>query len=160
MDKGVAALVAGCAVAAAQIIGAQRNPGPSHPRTAAWYASLRKPSFTPPGPVFGVAWTGLDILQGYTGYRLLRSKASLPRNVALGAWGLNLLGIAGFSWVLFGRRKLDEALGVSAGMVLTSSSTVAAAALVDRKAAYAGLPLLAWVAFATVLQEEVWRRNA
>lgn len=160
MRKEVAALAAGGAVTAAQILGAQRNPGPNHPRTAAWYASLRKPSFTPPGPVFGVAWTGLDILLGYAGYRLLRARPSSARTVALGAWSLNLLGIAGFSWALFGRRRLDEALGVSAGMVVTSATTVAAAATVDRRAAYAGLPLLAWVAFATVLQEEVWRRNA
>ena len=160
MQKNIATLVAGSAVTIAQVMGAQQNPGPNHPRTAAWYASLRKPSFTPPGPVFGAAWTGLDILLGYAGYRLLKSEPSPARNLALGAWSLNLLGIAGFSWVLFGRKRLDEALGVTAGMVLTSSSTVATAALVDRKAAYAAVPLLAWVAFATMLQEEVWRRNS
>jgi benzodiazapine receptor len=88
------------------------------------------------------------------------SRASGARNVALAAWSLNLLGIAGFSWTLFGRKKLDQALGVTAGMALTSSATVATAAMVDRKAALAGLPLFAWVVFATVLQEEVWRRNS
>ena len=44
-------------------------------------------------------------------------------------------------------------------MMASVSATVATAATVDRKAAYADLPLLAWVVFATVLQEEVWRRN-
>lgn len=159
MRNGLAAIMASSAVALAQFTGARSSPTPNHPGTAAWYAALRKPSFTPPGPVFGIAWTGLDILLGFAGYRLLTSKPDRTRTVALTAWSLNLLGIAGFSWVLFGRKRLDEALGVTAGMVVTSSATVATAAMVDRKAAYASVPLLAWVAFATVLQEEVWRRN-
>ena len=159
MNRTQAALAAGAAVTTAQLLGARWNPGPAHPGTAAWYAALRKPSFTPPGPVFGAAWTALDALLAYSGYRLLTAQASPKRNAALGAWSLNLLGIAGFSWVLFGRRRLGEALGVTAGMVVTASATAASAALVDRKAAYADVPLLAWVAFAAVLQEEVWRRN-
>ena len=144
---------------AAQLTGARNNPSPSHPKTAAWYAALRKPSFTPPGPVFGLAWTGLDALLGYAGYRLLIARPSNPRRAALGAWGLNLLGVAGFSWVLFGRKRLDEALEVTAGMVVVATATTVAASAVDRRAAYACLPLVGWVIFAAVLQEEVWRRN-
>ncbi len=159
MRKQSAALAAAAAVATAQFVGARWSPAPNHPRTAAWYAALRKPSFTPPGPVFGIAWTGLDMLLGYAGYRLLTTKPSQKRDVALAAWASNLLGIAGFSYILFGRKRLDEALGVTAGMVVTASATTAAAALVDRKAAYASVPLLVWVAFAALLQEEVWRRN-
>lgn len=55
MQKSLAAVVAGSTVAAAQLIGARWNPSPSHPRTAAWCASLRKPSFTTPAPMFGIA---------------------------------------------------------------------------------------------------------
>ena len=109
--------------------------------------------------MFAVAWTGLDALLGYSGYRLLTARPSPARNLALGAWGLNLLGVAGFSWVLFGRKQLDEALGVTVGMVGTAAAAAATAAAVDRKAGLADLPLLGWVMFATVLQEEVWRRN-
>ncbi len=159
MQKATAALAATASVATAQLFGAQWNPSPTHPSTAAWYASLRKPSFTPPGPVFGIAWTALDTLLAYAGYRLLTAPASPKRQTALAAWSLNLLGIGGFSWVLFGRKRLDEALGVTAGMVITASATAGTAALVDRKAAYAAMPLLAWVTFAAILQEEVWRRN-
>ena len=159
MQKAPAALLAGTAVVAAQLNGRRYSPTPDHPRTAAWYARLRKPSYTPPGPVFAVAWTGLDALLGYSGYRLLTARPSSARNLALGAWGLNLLGVAGFSWVLFGRKQLDEALGVTVGMVGTAAAAAATAAAVDRKASLADLPLLGWVMFATLLQEEVWRRN-
>ncbi len=160
MNKTAAAVIAGSVVTVAQSIGARSSPTPNHPRTAAWYAALRKPSFTPPGPIFGIAWTGLDTLLGYAGYRLLISKQSSRRSIALGTWSLNLLGIAGFSWVLFGRKRLDEALGVTVGMLATSVATVATAAQVDRKAAYASVPLFAWVVFASLLQEEIWRRNS
>ncbi len=159
MQKREAAILAGAAVTTAQLIGGQWNPSPAHPRTAIWYAALRKPAFTPPGPVFGIAWTALDALLGYSGYRLLTAAPSPRRSIALGAWALNLLGVAGFSFVLFGRKRLGEALGVTVGMVATATAATAAATRVDKRAAYADAPLLAWVVFAAVLQEEVWRRN-
>ncbi len=159
VTRKTAAGIATTAVVAAQLCGKRYSPTPDHPRTAAWYAALRKPAFTPPGPVFGIAWTGLDALLGYSGYRLMLARPSNARTLALGAWSLNLLGVAGFSYVLFGRKRLGEALGVTAGMVATSAAAAATATLVDRKAALADLPLLGWVVFASVLQEEVWRRN-
>jgi benzodiazapine receptor len=159
MRKIDAAAISGGAVIAAQLSGARYSPTPNHPRTAAWYAALRKPSFTPPGPVFGVAWTVLDALLAYSGFRLLTAPSSTRRTAALGAWVVTLIGIGGFSWVLFGRKRLDEALGVTAGMVATSIAAAGTAAIVDKRAAYADLPLLGWVVFAAILQEEVWRRN-
>jgi tryptophan-rich sensory protein len=96
---------------------------------------------------------------GYAGYRLLTRPPAPARNAALGFWGANVLGVAGFSWVLFGRKKLGAATGVTAGMLVSALGTVAAARRVDTRAAAACVPLAAWVMFATVLQEEVWRRN-
>ena len=159
MDRMPALATASTAVIAAQVIGGLRGPTPGHPRTAAWYARLRKPSFTPPGPVFGIAWTILDGLLGYAGYRLLLAKPSNARGTALGFWGLNLLGVSGFSWVLFGRKRLDQATAVSLTMVGTSAAAASAATRVDKQAAWAIAPLIGWVIFASVLQEEVWRRN-
>jgi tryptophan-rich sensory protein len=159
MDRGTAAVAAGTAVLAAQAIGSRSAPTPNHPRTALWYALLRKPAFTPPGPVFGIAWTLLDTLLGYSGYRLLTARPSVARQTALGLWGLNVLGVGSFSWVLFGRKRLDAATGVSGAMLASAIGAVAASAEVDRKAGLALLPLTAWLIFATLLQEEVWRRN-
>jgi benzodiazapine receptor len=159
MDRSTAAVAAGTAVITAQYLGGRNNPTPAHPRTALWYAMLRKPDFTPPGPVFGIVWTALDGLLAYSGYRLLRARPSVARTSALSLWAIEVLGIGGFSWVLFGRKRLDQATEVSAGMLATAIGTVAAASEVDRPAAIAILPLTAWVAFATLLQAEIWRRN-
>lgn len=159
MQKILAASIAAGAVVTAQLCGGRFAPTPARPRTALWYAALRKPSFTPPGPVFGAAWTGLDALLGYSGYRLLIAPRSTPRVLALSGWAATVLGVGGFSWVLFGRKRLDEALGVTIGMVGTSAAAIATASLVDRRAAWANAPLFGWLLFASLLQEEVWRRN-
>jgi translocator protein len=159
MERLPALLTASTAAITAQAVGSLRGPTPGQPKTAAWYAKLRKPSFTPPGPVFGIAWSFLDGLLGYAGYRLLLTKPSNARSTALVFWGLNLLGVSGFSWVLFGRKRLDEATAVSLTMVVTSAAAAAAASRVDKHAARAITPLIGWVIFASVLQEEVWRRN-
>ena len=159
MNKTTAAVAAGTAVIGAQYLGSLPAPTPNHPRTALWYALLRKPGFTPPGPAFGIAWTLLDGLLAYSGYRLLSARPSAARNTALGMWGLNVLGVGSFSWVLFGRKRLGEAAGVAGAMLASAIGAVAASSEVDRPAALASLPLTGWLAFATLLQEEVWRRN-
>lgn len=159
MDKSKAALIAGGCVLAAAIVGTSYGPTPNRPATALWYARLRKPSFTPPGPAFGAAWTLLEGLLGYSGYRVLIKPAKPRRNVALALWGLIVLGLGGFPFVLFGRKRLGEALGVTSAMLATSTGFVAVAESVDRPAAISGLPLALWTLFAAVLQEEVWRRN-
>ena len=159
MNRTLSAAIAISAVVAAQASGRRWSPTPDHPRTARWYASLRKPSFTPPGPVFGAAWTALDALLAYSGYRILSAPSGRSRMAALSFWGGNVAGVAGFSYVLFGRKRLDQATGVTLGMAATAIGAVAASASVDRKAAVSGLPLAGWVAFAALLQEEVWRRN-
>ncbi len=74
MRKPAAACLSVGAVVAATLAG-QRH-GPQHPRTALWYASLRKPSYTPPGPVIGAAWTALDALLCVAGYKLLTTPPS------------------------------------------------------------------------------------
>ena len=145
MRRDLAAVLATTGVVVAQLVGRRYGPTPDHPRTAAWYKSLRKPSVTPPG---------------YSGYRLLSAPTSRARTASLAFWGANLLGVGSFSWVLFGRKRLGEATGVTAGMLATAVGAVAASAAIDRRASVAGIPLALWVCFAFGLQEEVWRRNA
>ena len=159
MRTGSAIILAGAASVGALLAGGRFNPGPEHPRTAAWYAGLDKSELTPPGPVFGVAWSVLDALLWFTGYRLLRARPSGARRAAIASWLVTLLGIPGYSWAFFGRHRPEEGLGASASMLAASTGLVATTAQVDRAAAWATAPLVGWLMFATFLQEEVWRRN-
>jgi benzodiazapine receptor len=144
-------------VAAAGLIGGHF--GPQHPRTGAWYASLRKPAYTPPGPAIGAVWGVLEILLCVTGYRLLTSRPSLGRTAALTCWSANLAGLAGFPAMFFGRKKLGASTTVASALFASASATVATSAHIDRVAAVASTPLVLWTAFATLLSEELWRRN-
>ncbi|MBS0644077.1 MAG: TspO/MBR family protein [Acetobacteraceae bacterium] len=158
MKPGTAAVVAIGSVAAAALIGSQY--GPQNPATGVWYARLRKPSFTPSGKVIGAVWSVLDILLCITGYRLMRAAPSPARSVALAGWIGDIAGLAGFQPVFFGGRRLGAGTAVSSGLLASAATTAAASAYSDKGAAAAATPLVLWTAFATVLSEELWRRNA
>ena len=159
MRKNEAALVATGVVLAAAFAGSRYRPSPDEPRNAIWYASLHKPSFRPPGPLIGVAWTALDILLAYSGTRLLAAPPSPVRTTALTGWGVSVSGLAIYPWLMFGRHRLGAGLAAVLGMLGGTLTAVGAGATADRRAAGALLPLVAWLGFAGVLQEEIWRRN-
>ena len=159
MDKTSAALLAGSAVVTAAIIGGRHAPSPTHPRTALWYAKLDKPSFTPPGPVFGGAWSVLYPLLGWAGYRLLKAAPSPKRNSAVAAWGANVAGIALHPYLLFGRKQLGASTAALTVETAAALTLVATASRVDKAVARAQVPLALWTAFADLLNEELWRRN-
>jgi len=157
MNKAGSATLAGAAVLGAGAVGA-RN-GPQNPATALWYGRLHKPRYTPPGPLIGVAWTVLEGLLVVTGYRLLRAPKTTSRGVALAAWSATLLGLGGYPWLFFGKRRLASSTAASGAMLLSAAALAAAAEKVDRPAAAMTVPLLLWLTFATVLSEELWRKN-
>jgi len=133
--------------------------GPQRLVPGVWYRLLHKPSFQPPDVVIPVAWTLIDTALGWGAYRLLRQPGGAARNKALAWLVLNVGLIGGWSGVFFGRRNLPASTAVAAAMVGTGAAFVAQARDVDKPAAAAGVPFVAWVAFATVLTAALWRRN-
>ena len=157
MDKSLAAVIATGCVLAAGVAGAQN--GPQRPLTALWYARLNKPEYTPPGPVVGAVWGTLELLLVGVGYRLLRAPRTGARTTAVGSWGLTLAGLAGYPWLFFGKKQLGTSAVASAAMLMAAASTATAARDVDRPATAMTLPLVVWLSLATLLSEELWRRN-
>ena len=75
--------------------------------------------------------------------------------------------LAGFGMLAFRRRiyeymrrNLPASTLAAATMVVSSVAFVNAARPVDRSAARAGLPLVAWLGFATVLTATIWKLNS
>jgi tryptophan-rich sensory protein len=159
MSAGLAAGICIGAVVAALLVGKRASPSPDHPRTQRWYTRLDKPDFTPPAPIYPVAWTAIEASLAYGGYRLLRSYPSTERTEALALWVLNQVGIGGWSEVFFGHRAPGWGTVASAGLGASAIAYVAVARKTDPVAASLGLPLVLWVAFATLLSEEIWRKN-
>ena len=152
---GIAAGVLGLSA----LIGRRNAPDPSHPRIRRWYARLDKPGFTPPDKVFGAVWPVLETLAAVGGYRLLRAEPSPRRNAAVALWLGNSAMIGGWTELFFRERRTGASTAAAGAMAVGAGALVATAWKVDRPAAASVVPLTAWLSFATLLAEEVWRRN-
>jgi len=158
LSKPAAAALAATALVAPAL--ASLRDGPSRSiSTKVWYALLRKPRFNPPKAVFPVIWTLLDGALAVGAYRIARQPATPQRNRALGLYAANVAMITGWARLFFGRHDLGAAAVGSAAITATATAYVVAAHPVDKPAAAAGVPLVAWMAFATVLSTAVWKMN-
>ena len=135
------------------------SPSPDHPRVLLWYKTLRQPPWKPPDVAVPLAWLGIETCLAAAAYRLLRRPGSPARNAGLGWLAASVAGIGGWSRLFFGQRNLPVSTVAAAGLLGTSAAYVATVRKEDPAAAAAGLPLVAWVAFATVLTAAIWRRN-
>ncbi len=124
-----------------------------------WYRDLDKPSFTPPDEVFPVVWTTLYALIAWSGWRVWSAAPSKERKAALRLWISGLAANAQWSKLFFGQRRPTLALADVLALEGTIFSYIVAARKVDSAAANAFIPYAAWVAFATVLNAEIARRN-
>lgn len=134
-------------------IGAQFMPG-------AWYAALNKPSWTPPGAVFGPVWTVLYVLMGVAAWLVWRKEGFAGAGAALTLFlvqlGLNAL----WSYLFFGRHRPDLAL---VDIVVLWALILVVTLLFWRHSPVAGgmmAPYLLWVSFASALNFSIWRLNA
>ena len=149
----------GLVLGASAIIARRNSPDPTHPGIRRWYKRLDKPGFTPPDPVFGAVWPVLESGLAFGGYRLLRQPPSPPRNMAVGLWLVTTAMVGGWTQLFFGEKRLAASAIASGAMLATGAAYVAVADRVDRPAAAAAVPFVAWLGFATLLAGRVWQRN-
>jgi translocator protein len=124
-----------------------------------WYRSLDKPDFTPPDEVFPVVWTTLYALIAWSGWRVWCAAPSYHRRAALRLWVSQLAANAKWSKLFFRDHRMVASLADSLALEGTILSYIKSARRVDRSAAAAFVPYAAWVAFTTVLNAEIARRN-
>jgi 2-polyprenyl-6-methoxyphenol hydroxylase-like FAD-dependent oxidoreductase/tryptophan-rich sensory protein len=151
--------IVGAVLGASALVGRRNAPDRSHPGIRRWYHRLDKPGYTPPDAAFGAVWPVLEAGLAIGGYRLLRRPPSAARNGAAALWLLNTAMVGGWTALFFRERKLGASAAASGAMIATGAAYVATAAKVDRPAAAAGVPFVAWLGFATVLAERIWRDN-
>lgn len=159
MSRPAALATIAAVLGASAVLGRRNAPDPSHPGIRRWYKRLDKPSYTPPDAAFGAVWPILETGLAVGGYRLLRRPAEAPRNLAVGLWLLNTAMVGGWTELFFRKKKLGTSAVASAAMIVSGTGYVAAAAKVDRTAAAAAVPFVAWLGFATLLAERIWERN-
>jgi benzodiazapine receptor len=128
--------------------------------TNAWYQSLNKPVFTPPGWVFGAVWPILYILMGIA-CGLVWSKGLSQKAVSLAivAFAVQLFLNGLWTPLFFGMHRIDLALLEVILLWVAIAVTEALFWKVRPAAAILLWPYLAWVGFAIALNAMFWKLN-
>lgn len=136
-------------VGGGSLIGVGTAPG-------AWYASLEKPWFNPPGWIFGPVWTVLYVMIAVAGWRIwMRRRTGGAMTVWWVQLGLNFL----WSPVFFGLQSPGWAIPIILAMLVSIVTFIRLSWDQDRLAAWLFVPYLAWVSFATLLNISIWWLN-
>ena len=126
---------------------------------ADWYDGLRKPSFNPPGWVFGPVWTLLYAMMGTSAWLVWRRQGFKGARGALGLFLLQLALNAAWTPLFFGLQRPGAALVVIVLLWACIALTVVAFRKHSARAAALLLPYLAWVSFASILNASLWWLN-
>jgi tryptophan-rich sensory protein len=132
------------------------------PNLVPWYAGLVKPSFNPPNWVFAPVWTALYLLMAFAFWRILRAPNSGDnrRRSAVALFLVLLLLNATWSWMFFWAHSPLLGLANIFPQFVVTIATAMRFARIDRRAALCLVPLIAWVAFAGLLNVAIWRLNS
>ncbi len=126
-----------------------------------WYATLEKPSWNPPGWLFGPVWTVLYLAMAIAAWLVYRKAGSLgAAAVPLTLFAIQLLLNALWSFVFFHWQRPGWAAVEIAILWVAILATIIA--FFPRSPLAGGLlvPYIAWVTFAAALNWTIWRLNA
>jgi len=130
------------------------------PAASDWYANLNKPSFNPPGWIFGPVWTVLYILMAVSAALVWHRGLHKPKvRMALVFYIVQLVLNALWTPLFFG---LQMPLLAFIDIVLLWAAiilTILAFLRVSRYAALLMAPYLIWTTFAAILNFSLWYLN-
>ena len=126
-----------------------------------WYATLVKPSFTPPNGAFPVVWTILFVMMAVAAWLVWRARADEgDKKLALIWYGIQLVLNVAWSFAFFFIQSPPAGFGVIMALILAIVITLVAFAKVSRTAALLLVPYLLWVGFAAGLNFTIWVLNS
>jgi benzodiazapine receptor len=124
-----------------------------------WYVGLDKPSWQPPGWVFGPAWTTLYALIAVGSARALDRAEPQDRRALATALGVNLVLNTGWTWTFFKARRPRWALAEILVLEASTLDLLRRVNRVDARAHWLLAPYAGWVGFATALTASIARHN-
>ncbi len=129
------------------------------------YEQFERPAFAPPGAVFPVVWSALNLTTATSAWLVWRADEAGPgapprRRAVLEWWAMAVIVRGGYVPLAFGSRRLWAATADSALLCIVMVNYASLARRVDQTAAALAVPEIAWTAFATVLSAAIARKNS
>lgn len=127
-----------------------------------WYAGITKPSFNPPGWVFGPVWTTLYLLMGYSSWRVFGTFDSFGAFISSWPGGIYLAQLVlNFFWsiLFFGLQQPGWAFVEIIVLWVFILLMILTFWTRNGLAGALQIPYLAWVSFASVLNGTIWWLN-
>jgi len=125
----------------------------------AFYGELVRPSWAPPGWLFGPVWSVLYVLMGISAWLVWRARGFAGAKSALLVFIVQLAANALWTWLFFVWRQGGLAFAEILLLWFLIAATIGLFWRVSRLAAVLLLPYLAWVSFASTLTLSIWRQN-
>lgn len=124
-----------------------------------FYRELVRPSWAPPGWLFGPVWSLLYALMGISAWLVWRARGFAGARRALILFLAQLAVNALWTWIFFVWREGGLAFGEILLLWVLISGTIVMFWRINRAAAVLLVPYLAWVTFACALTLSTWRLN-
>lgn len=121
------------------------------PNIQTWYATLEKPTFSPPNWIFGPVWSLLYILMGISLYVVWTHPEKQNKTKAFIAFGVQLILNVLWSVIFFGLHSPIGGLVIILGLLIAIIITMFFFWRFSKPASYLLIPYLLWVCFATIL---------
>ena len=125
----------------------------------AFYSELSRPSWAPPGWLFGPVWSTLYALMGISAWLVWRTRGFTGVRSALVLFIVQLAANALWSWLFFVWRQGGLAFAEVLLLWCLIMATVVSFWRISTLAAALLAPYLVWVTFASALTFSVWRLN-
>ena len=125
-----------------------------------WYATLQKPSWNPPGWIFGPVWSALYTMMAVAAWLVWKRVGFAVQRRPLTIFLVQLALNAAWTALFFGLHWPGVAFAEIVLLWLAIVATLAAFRPVSHTAAWLLAPYLAWVSFAALLNFTLWRLNS
>lgn len=116
-----------------------------------WFQNLNKPSIYPPGYVFGLVWSILYAMIGFSLALVVSSWGAVGRATAIIAFAVHFVGNLAWSPTFFGMQDMQSALYIIGYMAISLVVVIFLFARIRKSAAWLLAPYLAWTLFAGAL---------
>jgi len=124
-----------------------------------FYQEITRPSWAPPGWLFGPVWSTLYAMMGVSAWLVWRDRGFSGASDALVVFFSQLAINALWSWLFFVWRLGGIAFAEILLLWLLIATTIFLFWRINKIAAALLIPYLAWVSFAAALNFSVWQLN-